>query len=187
MIRIGIIVASTRPGRLGREVGEWVFKNTPAHGTADYELLDLADYELPLFDETVVPMVTPGTRSHTRRWAASVARLDAFIFVTPEYNHGIPAALKNAIDYVYAQWNNKVAGFVSYGADGGIRAVEQLRGVLAQTRMATVGPQVALSLLDDFRDFHELTPRARHQSTFGAMLTDLESWAGALRGVRERA
>jgi NAD(P)H-dependent FMN reductase len=186
MINIGIVVASTRPGRIGREVGEWVYKNAPTHGAAEYELLDIADFALPLFDESVVPMVTPGIRPHTRRWAASMARLDGFIFVTPEYNHGIPAALKNAIDYVYAEWNNKVAGFVSYGADGGVRAVEQLRGVLAQTRMATVGPQVALSLLDDFRDFHELMPRARHQTTFTTMVADLESWAAALQGVRDR-
>jgi NAD(P)H-dependent FMN reductase len=187
VISIGIIVASTRPGRIGRDVGEWVYKTAPAHGTAQYELLDLADFDLPVFDEEVVPMVTPGVRPHTRRWAAALARFDGFIVVTPEYNHGMPAALKNAIDYVYTEWNNKVAGFVSYGADSGVRAVEQLRAVLAQTRVATVGPQVALSLLDDFRDFHELAPRARHQTSLATLITDLENWTQALQPLRAGA
>lgn len=184
MMRIGIVVGSTRPGRLGRDVGDWVYKTAINGGLAEYELVDLVEYELPLFDEDVVPMVTPGRKPHTKRWAEVVARLDGFVFVTPEYNHSIPAALKNAIDFLYAEWNNKAAGFVGYGADGAIRAIEHLRGVMGMVRMAPVGPQVTLNLTTDFKDYSEFAPQEGHADALAAMLTELVAWSGSLRHVR---
>lgn len=109
------------------------------------------------------------------------------MIVTPEYNHGVPAALKNAIDFLYTEWNDKAVGFVGYGADGGVRAVEHLRGVMAQVRAATVGSQVALSLAGDFVNFSEFTPQPAKNDILDGMLSDLASWAGALQGVRSQA
>jgi NAD(P)H-dependent FMN reductase len=115
------------------------------------------------------------SRDHTWAWAATVGSYDAFVFVTPEYNHAPPGALKNAIDFLFAEWNDKAAGFVSYGVNGGVRAVEQLRLVMADVRSA-----VALSVFDDFRDHIEFTPNHTHAQAVNAMLDDL----AAMRTVR---
>jgi NAD(P)H-dependent FMN reductase len=187
MLTIGIIIGSTRPGRVGRGVGEWVYKKALDHGGAEFKLVDLEDFALPILDEETVPMMAAGTKPHTVRWAEQIAGFDGFVFVTPEYNRGIPASLKNAVDYLYTEWNNKVAGFVGYGVDGGVRSVEHMRGVLSMVRMATVGPQVALTLADDFQEHTGVAPRAKHQPMLSAMLSDLVAWGEALRDVRAKA
>lgn len=184
MLTIGIIIGSTRPGRVGRGIGEWVYKKALDHGGAEFKLVDLEDFDLPIFDEPTAPMFAPGTKPHTRRWAEQIAEFDGFVFVTPEYNRGIPASLKNAIDYLYAEWNNKAAGFVGYGTEGGARSVDHMRGALSSVRVATVGPQVALTLADDFHDSTGFAPRAKHEPMMSLMLTDLLSWGAALRDVR---
>src|SRR4051794_21005778 len=132
MLKIGIITGSTRPNRKSLDVANWVLQIAGKRGDAEYELVDIKDYELPLFDETISPSMGKYQQPHTQRWAAKIASLDAFVFVSPEYNHSIPAALKNAIDFLFAEWRNKAAGFVSYGSAGGARAVEHLRLVLAE-------------------------------------------------------
>ncbi|MDP3971410.1 MAG: NADPH-dependent FMN reductase, partial [Candidatus Nanopelagicales bacterium] len=124
-------------------------------------------------------------QEHTKRWAAEIARFDGFVFVTPEYNHGLPAALKNAIDFIFAEWGNKAAGFVSYGSAYGVRAVEQLRLVLSEVSVATVRPQVMMSLFEDFRDFSEFTPHERHEAVLVTVFDQLESWAAALKPLRQ--
>src|SRR5438105_4826831 len=116
-----------------------------------------------------------------RRFVASV---DAFVFVSPEYNHGIPAALKNSIDFLFAEWNHKTAGFVSYGGVGGARAVEQLRLVLAEVQVATVRAQVLLSMMTDFENFTTFKPAPQHQKSLGAMLDQVVAWGGALKPLR---
>src|SRR5258705_13542073 len=121
---------------------------------------------------------------HTRRWAAKIASLDAFVFVSPEYNHGIPAALKNAIDFLFAEWKNKAAGFVSYGGVGGARAVEQLRLVLAEVHVATVRAQVLLSMFTDFEQFTTFKPATHHEKGVGAMLDQVIAWGGARKPLR---
>src|SRR4051794_7016741 len=109
MTRIGIIVGTTRPGRLGPQIAQWIEKSVAAREDADFETVDLADYHLPLFDEPRIPRLGVYEHAHTRAWSAKLSELDGFVFVTPEYNWSIPAVLKNAIDFVYNEWNNKAA------------------------------------------------------------------------------
>jgi NAD(P)H-dependent FMN reductase len=184
MLRIGIIVGSTRPNRVGRNVAEWVFGVAQRHGGAEYELVDLRDFNLPLLDEPIPPSQGKYTQEHTKRWAAKVASFDAYVFVTPEYNHGISGALKNALDFVYAEWNNKAAGFVGYGSAGGARAVESLRLVMAELQVATVRAQVALSLFTDFENFSDFKPAPYHEKKLGEVIDQVIAWGGALQSLR---
>lgn len=139
MPTLQIIVASTRPGRIGLPIGEWVRGRAVAHGAFDVELVDLAEIDLPLFDEPTHPMLGQYAHDHTRRWSEVIGRADAFVFVMPEYNHGFNAALKNALDFLYAEWNHKPVGFVSYGGvAGGTRAVALLKPVIAALQMVPV-------------------------------------------------
>ncbi len=192
--RIAIVVGSTRPGRRSRLVADWVRHCAEQYldGRASIELLDIADFELPLLDEPVPAAIGQYTRPHTLRWAEQVGRCDGFVFVTPEYNHAMPASLKNAIDYLFAEWNDRAAGFVSYGLTGGVRAVEQLRLSLAEVKVATVRSQVALSLFSDFElpdmlEVGELAPGGHHGAVLERMLDEIVDWANALRGLRSRA
>jgi NAD(P)H-dependent FMN reductase len=187
MLRIGVIVGSTRPNRNGRGVAAWVLDQARKHGGADFELVDIADFDLPLLDEPVPPSSGKYSKEHTKRWASKIASLDAFVFVTPEYNHSTSGALKNAIDFIYAEWNNKAAGFVSYGSAGGTRAVEHLRGIMAELQIADVRGHVVLSLFDDFEEFSNFKPRDVHESSLAAMLDQLIAWGGALQQLRSRA
>src|SRR5688572_27661136 len=122
MINIAIIVGSTRPGRHAEAVARWVYDLARQRTDATCELVDIADFNLPLLDEPVPPSMNQYSKPHTKAWAAKIAPFDAFVFVTPEYNHGPSGALKNAIDFLYREWNNKAAGVVSYGSAGGTRA-----------------------------------------------------------------
>src|SRR5206468_9617038 len=126
--------------------------------------IDLKEYSLPLLDEPVPPSMGQYSKPHTKTWAAKIAGFDGFVFVTPEYNHGTSAALKNAIDFLYKEWNNKAAGFVSYGGAGGARAVEHLRLVMGELQVADVRAQVMLSLFTDFENFSVFKPHARHEA-----------------------
>src|SRR6266403_3937908 len=137
MFRIAIIIGSTRPGRKGEAVGKWVYEIAQKRSDAEFELVDIKDFNLPLLDEPVSPIMGQYTHQHTKTWSAKIASFDAYVFVTPEYNHGTSGALKNAIDFLFAEWNNKVGGFVSYGGASGARAGEQLRLNLAEVRMGT--------------------------------------------------
>jgi len=184
MLKIGVVTGSTRPNRNSPAVAEWVVSRAAGRERAEYEVVDISQWRLPLLDEPVPASAGRYSHEHTRRWAAEVDRFDGFVFITPEYNHGLPAALKNAIDFVFAEWGNKAAGFVSYGSAYGVRAVEQLRLVLAEVSVATVRAQVMLSLFEDFRDFHEFAPGERHEASLTTMLDQLESWAGALEPLR---
>jgi NAD(P)H-dependent FMN reductase len=186
MTRIAIIAGSTRPGRKALDVARWVHQLASQRGDATYELLDLADFDLPTLDEEMPPMMGEYSRPHTQAWAQVIASYDGFVFVTPEYNHSTSAALKNAIDYLFHEWNDKAAGFVSYGANaGGARAVEHLRGVMGELKVADVRAQVALSLGEDFTSFTDFTPRARQAEAAQTMLDDLIAWSDALRAVRQ--
>src|SRR6202012_2946455 len=126
-------------------VGHWVLEQARKRTDAEFEIVDIAHYNLPLLDEPMPPSTGRYEKSHTKAWSAPCAGLDGYIFVTPEYNHGTSGALKNAIDFVFKEWNDKAAGFVGYGSVGGARAVEQLRVVLAECQIATVRAQVGLS------------------------------------------
>lgn len=137
-MKIKIILASVRQGRFGDKPAAWLLEQAKQRTDAEFELLDLKDYQLPIFAEANLPSQANGVyvSPDVSRWAAKIAEADGFIVVTPEYNHGYPASLKNNIDYLYQEWNKKAIAFVSYGGAGGARGVEQLRQVAVELQMA---------------------------------------------------
>ena len=167
MLRIAIITGSTRPGRHSEAVARWVHNIAAKRSDASFEVVDIAAFDLPLLDEALPPTMNQYAKPHTRAWAAKIATFDAFVFVTPEYNHSTSGALKNAIDFLFREWNDKAAGFVGYGGVGGVRAVENLRLVMGEIKVADVRAQVALSMYTDFENFSTLKPRPsrRRRST----------------------
>ncbi|MEE4593459.1 NAD(P)H-dependent oxidoreductase [Streptomyces sp. DSM 41524] len=184
MPKIAIILGSTRPGRNGAAVAQWVFDIARRRTDAEYELVDIDDYRLPLLDEAVPPSLGQYAQPHTRTWAEKIASFDGYVFITPEYNHSTSGALKNAIDFLYAEWNNKAAGFVGYGSAGGTRAVEHLRLVMAELQVADVRAQVALSLFTDFENFSTFTPAEHQTEAVNTLLDQVVSWSTALATVR---
>jgi NAD(P)H-dependent FMN reductase len=185
MLRVGIILGSSRPGRNGEAVAKWVFENASKRPDAEYEYIDIVDYNLPLLDEPIPPSQGKYSKDHTKRWAEKIASLDAFVFVTAEYNHGIPAALKNAIDFLFAEWNNKAAGFVAYGSAYGARAVEQLRLVCGEIKIADVRSQVLISLYTDFENFSKFKPSDLLLTQLNAVLDEVVGWGTAMKQFRE--
>ncbi|HEY1821258.1 MAG TPA: NAD(P)H-dependent oxidoreductase [Trebonia sp.] len=183
-LKIAIILGSTRPNRVGGIVADWVNDMAGKRPDASFELIDLQDVALPFLDEGLPPAVGQYANQHTRDWAARIDSFDGFVFVTPEYNHSIPGVLKNALDFVYAEWNNKAAGVVSYGAASGIRAAEQLRLILAELQVATVRAQVTLDSYRDFENFYNFKPTAQHVEALNTMLDQVISWSTALKSVR---
>ena len=187
MIKIGIIVGSTRPGRKAEAVAQWVLENAKAYrNDINFEIVDIKDYNLPLLDEAVPASYQNYQNEHTKRWAAKIGELDGFIFVTPEYNHAPSGALKNAIDFLFAEWNNKAAGFVSYGSAMGVRAVEHLKLIMCELMVANVRTQVMLSLFTDFENFSKLTPAPYQIDSLKPMIDQLASWTEALKVLREK-
>lgn len=186
-LRIGIVLGSTRNGRFAERPAAWLQRIFAEREGVAVELVDLRDYPLPFFDEPKSPLREPSKHEVAVRWARKVAELDAFVFVHGEYNHGIPASLKNALDYLYREWNRKPAAFVSYGNAGGARAVEQLRLNLVELQVAPlrsavhiVGPAFLDVLLHgkSFDDFPQLGQAAQ------IMVDDLIWWGNTLRRGR---
>ena len=186
MIKLAIIIGSTRPGRNAEAVARWVHEIAKKRSDAEFEIVDIKDFDLPLLDEPIPPSMGQYSHPHTKAWATKIASFDGYVFVTPEYNHGTSGALKNAIDYLYREWNNKAAGFVGYGSAGGVRAVEQLRLVMGEVQVADVRAQVALSLSTDFENYSIFKPAPRHEASVGAMLDQVISWSGALKTLRKQ-
>jgi NAD(P)H-dependent FMN reductase len=185
MTAIAVIATSTRPGGRSREIAEWVLAEAKSRTDAEFELVDLVDFGLPNLDEPVPASAgQPYANAHTRAWSAAVDRFDGFVFVVPEYNHSIPGALKNAIDFLYAEWNNKAAGFVGYGATEGVRAVEQLRLIAAEVQLADVRNQVGLSYYHDFENFSAFAPLPLRTDQLTGLLDQLVAWSSALRPLR---
>jgi NAD(P)H-dependent FMN reductase len=183
-LKIAIIVGSTRPGRNGKAVADWVLGKAASRTGADYELIDLVDFPLPHLDEGIPPSVGQYAGEHTKAWAAKIGAYDGFIFVTPEYNHSTSGVLKNAIDYLYAEWNNKAAAFVSYGSLGGARAIEHLRAICSELQIAHVRQQLSFSLFTDFENFSIFNPAALHDGAAGVLFEQLETWSGAMKSIR---
>lgn len=186
--RIGIVLGSTREGRFADRPTEWLMNIAKARTDATFEVVDLRDYPMPFFDEPRSPMMVPPKNEVALRWGKKVAELDAFIFVTPEYNHGIPAVLKNALDYAYGEFNRKPATFLAYGNAGGARGVEQLRLVLAELQVASLKHAVHIGYAEfvgllmqgkTFADYPYLEPSAVK------MLDDLSWWTTTLRAGRQ--
>ncbi|MFD8563539.1 NADPH-dependent FMN reductase [Streptosporangium canum] len=185
MTKIAIIIGSTRPGRSGEAVARWVHDIATKRQDAEFELVDLKDFGLPHLDEVMPAAMGQYSHPHTRAWAETIDSFDGYVFVTPEYNHSTSGALKNAIDFLYAEWNNKAAGFVSYGSAGGTRAVEHLRLVMGELQVADVRAQVALSLFTDFEHFSVLNPAAHQEDAVTAMLDQVVAWGEALQPLRQ--
>lgn len=183
MVKIGIIIGSTRPGRVGEAVAKWVFEMSRTRNDAEYELVDIKEYNLPLLDEPKQAAAQEYSKEHTKKWSAKINEFDGYIFVTPEYNHSTSAALKNALDFLYNEWTNKAAGFVSYGSIGGARAVESLRPIMAQFQIADVREQVMFSLFDDFEN-GILKPKPRHEKSVSNLFSQVAAWSTALKSLR---
>jgi len=185
--RLHVIVASTRPGRVGLPVAKWFHEAAVQHGSFDAHLVDLMDFALPVYDEPNHPKLRKYVHEHTRRWSASVDAADAYVFVTPEYNYGACPSLVNALDYVYTEWNYKACAFVSYGGiSGGIRAVQMTKQIVTTQKMmpifeAVVIPMVAQQLRDGV-----FSPNDLQRQASGELLTELSRWALALKPLRER-
>jgi NAD(P)H-dependent FMN reductase len=187
MPKIGIILGSTRPGRNGEAVARWVYDIAAQRSDAEFELVDLLDYKLPHLDEAVPPSMGQYTQPHTLQWAEKIGSFDGFVIVTPEYNHSTSGALKNAIDFLFAEWNNKAVGFVSYGSVGGARAVEHLRLIAGELMMADVRAQVALSLITDFENYSVFKPADFQSQQLGTVLNQVVAWSTALAPLRAAA
>lgn len=183
-LRIGVILGSTRPGRNGKAVADWVVEQAQGRHDATYELVDLLDHPLPHLDEALPASVGQYQNDHTKEWAQTIDGFDGFVFVTPEYNHSTSGVLKNAIDFLQAEWHNKAAAFVGYGGVGAARAVEHLRGVLSEVRIAHVRQTLAFSLITDFENFSQFTPGAHNIDLAQTMFDQLEAWAAALKPLR---
>ena len=186
MNKIAIIIGSTRPGRNGEAVARWIYDIATKRSDAEFELVDIADYNLPLLDEPMSAATGQYTKEHTKVWSEKINSFDGFVFVTPEYNRATSGALKNAIDYLYNEWNNKAAGFVGYGGLGGARAVENLRLIMSELQIADVRTQVSFSLFTDFENFSVFKPAAHHESSVNAMLDQVIAWSGALKTIRDK-
>jgi NAD(P)H-dependent FMN reductase len=187
MTRIGIILGSTRPNRNGEQVARWVYDIAASRTDAEFELVDLRDYPLPHLDEPLPPSLGQYQNEHTKQWADKIASFDGFVFVTPEYNHSTSGVLKNAIDYLFAEWANKAAGFVSYGSVGGARAAEQLRLIAGELQMADVRQQVALSLMTEFENFSVFKPGDYNKAALNTLLDQVIAWSTALAPLRQPA
>ncbi|MDT0172326.1 NAD(P)H-dependent oxidoreductase [Exiguobacterium sp. BRG2] len=177
-LNIGIILGSTREGRLSPQVGNWVKQLADQRGDANYTILDIADYKLPLLGEK------DADASGAAAWSKDVAAQDGFVFIVQEYNHSIAASLKNALDYLRVEWNNKAAGIVSYGSVGGARAAEHLRGILGELLIADVRVHPALSLFTDFENGSVLKAAAVQETSVNQMLDQVIPWAKALKTIR---
>lgn len=183
-LRMAVILGTTRPGRNGKAVADWVLEQAAGRGSS-YELIDLADHPLPLLDEEIPPSAGQYQNEHTKAWAEVIAPYDGYVFVTPEYNHSTSGVLKNAIDYLYAEWNDKAAAFVGYGGLGGGRAIEHLRGIASELQLAHVRQTLTFSLITDFENFSEFAPGEHHLDTAATLFDQLERWAGALKPLRD--
>ncbi|RSD24969.1 NADPH-dependent FMN reductase [Mesobacillus subterraneus] len=177
-LNIGIILGSTRQGRVSPQVGEWVKSIADKRGDANYEIVDIADFELPFLG------TTDGTEPGIAAWNEKLASLDGFVFIVQEYNHSITGALKNALDFAREAWNNKAAGIVSYGSTGGARAAEHLRGICGELKIADVRTHPTLSLFTDFENGTTFKPQDLHTDNVTAMLDEVVAWSGALKTLR---
>lgn len=177
-LNIGIILGSTREGRVSPQVAAWVKEIADKRGDANYTIIDIADYKLPLLGEA------GADASGAAAWSEIIAAQDGFVFVVQEYNHSITGALKNALDYLRVEWNNKAAGIVSYGSVGGARAAEHLRGILGELLVADVRVHPALSLFTDFENGTDFKPNPVQEDSVNQMLDQLIPWSKALFTIR---
>ena len=186
MLKLQVVIASTRPGRQGPAVARWFVEAAIRHGMFEVELVDLAEVGLPLLDEPAHPRLKQYQHEHTRKWSEKVDSADAFVFVTPEYNYGSPPALINALDYLYQEWNYKPAGFVSYGGvSGGLRSVQMTKNIVTTLKMMPMVEAVSIPFFTQFiTDSGEFAGEEAHEKSASVMLTELARWSDALKPLR---
>jgi len=181
MLKIGIVIGSVRQGRNAEAVSQWMYDFATKRNDAEYELVDLADYNLPLLGSK---HAAPDAEAQIKAWSEKMASFDGYIFVTPEYNHAVGGALKNATDYLKPEVANKAAGLVGYGSLGGTRAHENMRLIFGELSVADVRTAVTFSLMTDFENMSVFKPADYHAANANQMLDELLAWAGALKTVR---
>jgi len=183
--KLATIIASTRPGRVGHGVAHWFHGVAQRVGAFENGVLDLADFNLPLFDEPHHPRLQKYQNDHTKAWSAAVAAADAFVIVTPEYNYGAPPALVNALDYLYLEWNYKPVAFVSYGgASGGLRSVQMIKQIVTAQKMMPIVEAVALPFVaNNIVDGKFSAPETQEKAA-EVMLAELLRWSTALKTMR---
>jgi NAD(P)H-dependent FMN reductase len=183
--RLEVVVASTRPGRIGRTIGDWFVGRAGEHGGFDVHVSDLAELALPLLDEPHLPSLRRYTKQHTRDWSATIDAADAVVFVTPEYNHSFTAPLKNALDYLSQEWKDKPAAFVSYGGvSAGTRAVYALRPVVAMLGLTAITPAVAIPTRVHVGPDKEFTADAALEAAAKSVLDELARLAPVFATLR---
>lgn len=180
-LNIGIIQGSAREENNGHKVANWIYDYALTREDANYELVDLRDYNLPLLGSKYR---SDDADDHIKAWSEKMASFDAFIFVTPEYNHTVAGGLKNATDYLRPEVENKVAGLVGYGSLGGTRAHENMRLILAELSVADVRTAVTFSLMADFENMTDFKPHDYHTPNVDKMFTEVHTWAKALKTIR---
>jgi NAD(P)H-dependent FMN reductase len=184
-MKVEIIISSTRPGRIGDQVGKWIADYATAHSDFVVAVADLAEFNLPLLDEPNHPMAGNYEKEHTKAWSKRINGADAFIVVTPEYNFTMPPSLVNAIDYLHHEWKYKPVGFVGYGGSGAVRAIQTEKLLFANLSVMPIGPMV--NLVGVYRPaVTTFKPEATHEQAADAMLTELDAWARALLPMRQK-
>jgi NAD(P)H-dependent FMN reductase len=183
-----VVIASTRPGRVGLPVGEWAYQRAKAHGEFEVELIDLAEVSLPFLDEPNHPRLRQYVHQHTLEWSATIDRADAFVFVTPEYNFGMNAPLKNALDFLNQEWQHKPVGFVSYGGvSAGTRSVQMIKQVVTTLKMIPIFEAVNIPFVQQFLEDGMLRPNDVMESAMTAMLDELLRYTEATEVLRRRS
>lgn len=186
MVKIGIITGSTRDARVNIQVAEWVKAIADKRTDAEYELVDIKDYNLPQFNEPVPAIMSTDYQApEAKVWSDKINELEGFVFITAEYNKNVTSGLKDAIDYLYPEWSNKAAGIVGYGSTLGVTAANSLRLALSVPKVAVVGTQPGLSLFTDFENMSVFKPADFHEDTINTMLDEVVAWSTALKTVRE--
>jgi len=187
MLNVAVILGSTRPNRVSEPVGKWLYEKAKAVEGWQAELVDLRDWPLPFYQEPTSVMSKKGPYSVpiAEAWSKKIAGFDAFVIVTPEYNHGTSAVLKNALDYLYTEWNRKPAAFASYGSAGGARAVEQLRQTCGELQLADIPDALHIMRVSTLIEDGTFKPEDFHEKKTAAMFAQLDWWAKALKAARE--
>jgi NAD(P)H-dependent FMN reductase len=188
MLKIKIILGSTRPGRFGIQPATWIYDIARKRKDIEVELVDVEKVNLPLLDEPVPPSQEKYSKDHTKKWSKVIDEADGFIFVTAEYNHSVPAALKNAIDYLYREWNWKPGSIVSYGSlAGGARAAEHLRGIMGEIRMYDLREQILLpSYYENLDEKGQYKFNERQEKSAEQIIDNLIFWAGIMKDARSK-
>jgi NAD(P)H-dependent FMN reductase len=183
-----VIVVSTREGRVGRIIADWFVEHARAHEAFDVEVVDLKDLALPMLNEPHHPRFKRYEFEHTKAWSATVSRADAFVFVTPEYNFGCPPSLLNALDYLFAEWQYKPVGFVSYGGvSGGLRSVQMIKMVATTLKLVPIPEAVTIPLVGQQIKDGRFDSTEKHTGSIAPMLTELRRWTDALESLRPKA